>query len=169
VPGLVSQILHVRKRAFRREPPAVSAARAWEASPPAGATPLEWLPLTGEPAGTPADIERTARTHSCRMQIEAFHTGQKSGMSVEGCQVQSAKKTGAAAAVLSVIAAALTNLRLAVRDPGLASRTATDIVPAVWGEALSRHRKGRPKEWTVAELWNALARLGGHLTLQRSD
>ena len=154
---------HVRQGDFRREPLALTAVRAWEADPPAGVAGLEWLLLTNEPAETPAEIEQSARRYACRRPIEEYHKGQKSGMSVEGCQAPSADKMAAVVAVLSVIAVALMNLRLVVRAPAAAAEPAAGRVPALWVAVLSRQQTGRPRAWTVAEFWSALARLGGHV------
>lgn len=87
-------------------------------------------------------------------------------MSVEGCQAPSADTMAAVAAVVavrSVSAVALMNLRLVPRDPAAAAEPAAARVPALWVEVLSRQPTGRPRDWTVAEFWNALARLGGYL------
>jgi hypothetical protein len=153
---------HVQKGDFRREAVDLTAVRVWEERPPAGVDPLEWLLLTNEPAATPAEIRQVADWYADRMQIEEFHKAQKSGAGVEGCQVQSVTKMAAFVAVFSVIAVGLLNLRLAVRRPDLAARPATDVVPAVWVEVLSRQQKGTPRAWTVAEFWVHLARLGGY-------
>lgn len=153
---------HVRTGDFRREALPLTGVRVWEANPPAGETPLEWILLTNEPAATPAEIRRVADWYADRMQIEEFHKVQKSGTRVEGCQVQSVEKMAAVVALLSVIAVGLMNLRLAVRLPDQADRPATDLVPAVWVEVLSRQQHGTPRDWTVAQFWLALARLGGY-------
>lgn len=153
---------HVKKGHYRDEPVPVNAVRVWEADPPAGAEPLEWVLLTSEPTDTPDHLRTIADWYACRMQIEEFHKVQKSGTRVEGCQVQSAKKMAAFVAVLSVVAVGLMNLRLAARDPEAAARPAATVVPAVWVEVLSRTLRGRPKAWTAGEFWVHLARLGGY-------
>ena len=154
---------HVRKGGFRREALELTAVRVWEADPPAGASVLEWLLLTGESVADPEDLERVARWYACRMQIEEYHKVQKSGTRVEGCQVQSAGKMAALVALLSVVAVGLMNLRLAARDPVLAERPASEVVPAAWVDVLSRFRKGVPKGWTTGQFWVELARMGGYM------
>ena len=154
---------HVKKGEYRSEPMEVAVVRVWEENPPAGQKALEWFLIANEPAGTPSEIQQLAAWHACRMQIEEFHKVQKSGMAVEGCQVQSVEKMAAIVAVLSVLAVPLMNARLAMRDPELAALPATAMVPELWVEVLKRRTKGRPREWTVAAFWNALARLGGYL------
>ena len=123
---------------------------------------MEWFVLTNEPAGTPAEIERVARWYACRMQIEEFHKVQKSGASVEGCQVQSVEKMAALVAVLSVISVAMLNLRLSARTPALAGLPAESVVPRAWVEVLSRMQSGRVVSYTVGEFWVEPARAGGY-------
>ena len=154
---------HVRKGESRREAVAVTAVRVWEVDPAGGGEALEWFVLTNEPAGTPAEIERVARWYACRMQIEEFHKVQKSGASVEGCQVQSVEKMAALVAVLSVISVAMLNLRLSARTPALAGLPAESVVPRAWVEVLSRMQSGRVASYTVAEFWVELARAGGYM------
>lgn len=153
---------HVKKGAYRNEAIAVGAVRIWEAAPPPGVEPLEWLLLTGEAVDTPQRLQHVGEWYACRMQVEEYHKVQKSGLRVEGCQVQSASKMAALVAVLSVVAVALMNLRLAVRDPEVAKRPAEEVVPRVWVDVLSRTQRGRPMRGTVADFWVTLARLGGY-------
>ena len=153
---------HVKFGNYRDEPVPVGAVRIWEADPPPGAEALEWLLLTGDAVDTPDRIRTIGDWYACRMQIEEFHKVQKSGAQVEGCQVQSAAKMAAFAAVLSVVSVGLMNLRLAIRDPETANRPAEEIVPAVWVEVLGRYQLGRAVRWTAGEFWVALARLGGY-------
>jgi hypothetical protein len=108
---------HVRRGNYAPAPLVVNVIRVWEAAPPTGVEPLEWRILTGEPIDGPAAIERAARWYACRMPIEEFHKVQKSGVQVEGYQLQSAKRMGAVVALMSVVAVGLMNIRLAARDP----------------------------------------------------
>ena len=154
---------HVRKGRHRRESVAVNAVRVWEEHPPAGVEALEWILPTGEPVDTPEQLRQVADWYACRMQIEEFHKVQKSGMSVEGCQVQCVEKMAALVAVLSVVSVGLMNLRLAMRNPATAERPARELVPALWVQVLSLMRTGRRQpDWTVEHFWVQLARLGGY-------
>lgn len=154
---------HVQRGPFRKEPLEMTVVRAWEPAPPKGVEPLEWLLLTSEAALSPEEQKQICVWYSCRMQIEEYHKVQKSGVGVEKYQVQSVKKMAAIVAILSVVAVALMNLRLAARNPALANLPADAFVPKVWVVVLSRMMKGKTKNWTVAEFWVHLARLGGYL------
>ncbi len=154
---------HVQKGLHRRETVAVNAVRVWEEHPPAGVEALDWILLTGEAVGTPEQLRQVADWSACRRHIEEFHKGQKSGLSVEGCQVQCVGKMAALVAVLSVVSVGLMNLRLAMRNPATAERPARELVPALWILVLSRMQTGRVQpEWTVEQFWVQLARLGGY-------
>ncbi len=154
---------HVQTGHHRREAVAVNAVRVWEGPASAGVEALEWLLLTGEPVDTPEQLRQVADWYACRMQIEEYHKVQKTGLSVEGCQVQSVEKMAALVAVLSVVSVGLMNLRLAMRHPATASRPASGLVPSLWIQVLSRNQTGRVQPgWTVAQFWVQLARLGGY-------
>lgn len=154
---------HVRKGEYRREPLAVWAIRVWEADPPAGADGLEWVLLTNRPADTPDRLRAAVGHYECRPLVEEYHKGQKTGAGIERLQLRDVTSLKAAIALLSVVAVALVNLRVAGRDPGRAAEPARRHVPAVWVRVLSVWRHRAERELTVAEFTLALARLGGHL------
>ena len=160
---------HVRKGRYSKKSLELTGIRVWEPDPPVAkpgaetVAPLEWFLLTGESADTPESLAAVVDWYAARMQIEEYHKVQKSGMGVETLPVQSVAKLGAMVAVLSVIAVALMNLRLAARDPVVRDRPARNVVPALWIEVLgiARNRR-RVKPLTVLEFWTELARLGGY-------
>jgi hypothetical protein len=154
---------HVRKGNFDRAGIPLTAIRVWEAAPPAGAEPLEWILLTSDAVDDDEALKRWVQWYSCRMWIEEYHKVQKTGVGIERLQVQDAKKLQALIGVLSVIAVTLLNLRVAARDPQQSEQPAERYVPQLWVEVLSlwRYRGHRPL--TVAEFTQALGRLGGHL------
>jgi hypothetical protein len=154
---------HVRKGEFRRESLTVWAIRVWERDPPAGADGLEWVLLTSQPADTPDRLRVVVGYYECRPIIEEYHKGQKTGAGIEKLQLQDAASLKAAIALLSVVAVALVNLRVAGRDPARAAEPARAHVPAVWVRVLSVWRYRAERDLTVAEFALALARLGGHL------
>jgi len=147
----------------RGVPLAVWAVRAWEQQPPAGAEPTDWLLLTDVPVEGVAGAWERVGWYACRMVVEDYHKGMKTGVGVEQLQLTRRDRLEAAVAVLSVVAVVL----LAVRDAGREARTAeapaSAWVPAAWVELLSlwRHKEARPG-WTVGEFLSALGRLGGH-------
>lgn len=154
---------HVRKGAFAREGIPVTAIRVWEPSPPDGAEPLEWILLASGELKEIDELKQWVYWYSCRMWIEEYHKVQKTGAGIERLQVQDARKLQALIGVLSVVAVALLNLRVAARNPQQAEHPADRYVPPICVEVLSRWRYQEHRRLTVAEFTSALARLGGHL------
>jgi hypothetical protein len=154
---------HVRKGNYRREALDVWAIRVWEECPPAGESALEWVLLTDAPLVTAQDLRRVVGYYECRPLIEEFHKGQKTGVGIERLQLQDAESVQAAIALLSVVATALVNLRVAARDAACHAEPAGRYVPQLWVRVLSIWRHGAERELTVGEFTLALGRLGGHL------
>lgn len=159
---------HVRKGRYRKEPVAVWAIRVWEPSPPEGQEPLEWLLLTDQAIPEAATLRRVVGWYECRPLVEEFHKGQKTGVGIEKLQLQDAESVRAAIALLSVVAVAFLNLRLAARDEEKAGQPARGFVPKLWVKVLSVWRYKEERELTVREFTLALGRLGGHLN-RKSD
>jgi hypothetical protein len=159
---------HVRKGRYRKEPVPVWAIRVWEPSPPAGQEPLEWLLLTDQAIPDAATLRRVVGWYECRPIIEEFHKGQKTGVGIEKLQLQDVASVQAAIALLSVVAIAFLNLRLAARDEEKAKQPARVYVPKLWVKVLSIWRYKEERDLTVREFTLALGRLGGHLN-RKSD
>jgi hypothetical protein len=159
---------HVQKGQYRKEPLPLWVIRVWEPSPPSGEAPLEWLLLTDQPITDGDHLRRVAGWYACRPIIEEFHKGQKTGVGIEKLQLQDAESVQAAIALLSVVAIAFLNLRLAARDEEKAQQPAQRHVPTLWVRVLSIWRYREVREMTVREFTLALGRLGGHLN-RKSD
>ena len=153
---------HVKKGEYRSEPMTLNAIRVWEADPPAGEKPLEWLLLTNEAVDCPEALQRVVGWYACRMQIEEYHKVQKSGLKIESPQLQSVDRLAPLVALLSVVAIGLMNLRLSARDPQSAEVPATEVVPRLWVRVLSVMRCGSEQDWSVSAFMIELAGLGGY-------
>jgi hypothetical protein len=147
----------------RGVPLALWAVRVWEPAPPADVEAINWLLLTDVAVDTLEDAWERVGWYACRMAVEDYHKGMKTGVGVERLQLTTRHRLEAAIAVLSVVAVVLLALRDAGRQPDTAAQAASAWVPAEWVELLSlwRHREARPG-WTVGEFLAALGRLGGH-------
>jgi hypothetical protein len=148
----------------RGVPLAVWAVRVWEPDPPAGVEAIDWLLLTNVGVGSPEDAWERVAWYACRMVVEDYHKGMKTGVSVEEFQLTTRGRLEAAVAVLSVVAVVLLAVRDAGRSAATAARPASAWVPPWWVEVLSRWRhngQARPG-WTLGEFLLALGRLGGH-------
>ena len=163
---------HVRKGEYRREELTLTVVRVWEQSPPEGEEALEWLLLTGEEEAGGEDKgalgRRVAFWYSRRWVVEDLHKGMKTGAGVEKPQLQDVESLKAAIALLSVVAVALVNLRIAARDEEKAKEPAARYVPRLWVKVLSIWRHKGERDLSVREFTLALARLGGHLN-RKSD
>ena len=158
---------HVKKGHYPDRPLSMVAIRVREADPPAGTVALEWLLLTGEACESVEEVHQVVDWYSCRTQIEEYHKVQKSGVGVEDFRVQSAKKLHAMIAVVSAIAVAMMNLRLAARDEKLREKPAEEFVPKEWVKVLQMALKAvlgkcPTGPMTVRDFWVGLARLGGY-------
>jgi hypothetical protein len=161
--GAVLRPPQVRKGNHPRVPVPITVVRVWEADPPAGVAPLEWLLLTDQPVAAAEQARQLADYYACRWQIEEYHKAQKSGALIESCQFQSGKKVRALIAVLSVVSVMLMNLRLAARDPVRRAQPATTAVPMAWVAILER-LKVRPRPLvSVGDFYAHLAWLGGYM------
>jgi hypothetical protein len=99
------------------------AVRVWEAAPPEGQTPVEWMLVTSEKLETVADILRIAEYYTLRWLIEQYHQCLKSGCKVERRQLESADRLGPLIGMLCPVAARLLQLKNDVRlDPDRLAR-----------------------------------------------
>lgn len=159
---------HVRKGTYRKEAVPVWAVRVWEVNPPAGEEALEWFLLSDQEISDTESLRRVVGWYECRPVIEEYHKGQKTGVGIEKLQLQDAQSVQAAIALMSVVAVALVNLRVAARDTQQADRPAEQVVPRLWVGVLSIWRYKEVRALTIREFTLALARLGGHLN-RKSD
>jgi hypothetical protein len=147
----------------RGVPLVVWAVRVWEPMPPEGVEAIDWLLLTNVEVLTLEDAWERVGWYACRMVVEDYHKGMKTGVSIEDLQLTTRGRLEAAIAVLSVVAVVLLAVRDAGRSEATAARPAVEWVPPAWVEVLSlwRHKQARPG-WSVGEFLMALGRLGGH-------
>jgi hypothetical protein len=137
--------------------------RVWEANPPAGEEPLEWILLTNVPVETAADVQECVGWYQRRPIVEEYHKGQKTGCGIETFQFEKIERLEPAIALISAIATTLLRLRDAARAPDADQRPATDVVAAEYVEVLTAHyRKRLSATPTIKAFYMHVARLGGH-------
>jgi hypothetical protein len=146
-----------------KEARAAWAIRVWEPSPPAGQERLEWLLLTDQEITGPARLREVVGYYECRAVVEEYHKCQKTGVGIELLQLQSRAGLEPLIALLSVVAVALVNLRVAARQEGAACRPAREVADPLWVKVLSVWRYQEERDLSVLEFTLALGRLGGHL------
>jgi hypothetical protein len=153
---------HKKQGEHSKNPLTLWAARVWEARPPEGEKPLEWILLTNEPLDSVAAAERVIGWYQARWVIEEFHKAMKTGCGIERLQFTAEERLQPAIALLSVVALTLLNLRAAARTTHAKTRAASEIVSQDYVELLSLWRHREVRDLTIHEFFYALARLGGH-------
>lgn len=139
------------------------AVRVWESNTPKGEEPLEWILLTNCPVNDRADAGLRIDWYGKRWIVEEYHKGMKTGCSIESMQFELIERLEPAIAILSVTATTLLRLRDAVRAPDADTRPATEVVDAVYVDALASCYPSRMKgKITVLKFYMHVARLGGH-------
>lgn len=139
------------------------AIRVWEPSPPEGQEALEWLLLTDQEITDAQRLREVVGYYESRAVVEEYHKCQKTGVGIELLQVQSRAGLEPLIALLSVVALALVNLRVAARQPEAADRPAREVADPLWVKVLSVWRYQEERDLSVREFTLALGRLGGHL------
>lgn len=148
-------------RAAEREkyPPSLDLWAVWvrELNPPKGVEALNWLLLTSLEAATREAVLEVVRLYTLRWRIERLHYVLKSGLKVEGLQIDDATAMMRALAVYWVVAWRILSLLYRSRtEPGEA---AAKHLSASELEVLAAKLGDRPE--TLQEVVHQVARLGG--------
>src|SRR6476620_2735157 len=98
---------------------------------------IDWLLLTNVAVDALGDAWQRVAWYACRMVVEDYHKGMKTGVSIEELQLTTRGRLEAAIAVLSVVAVVL----LAVRDGG-APRVGVDTACVGGGAVLVAAQAG---------------------------
>jgi hypothetical protein len=135
----------------------------WEATPPPGATPVEWWLLTTEPIDTPDQVRQVVTWYRTRWLIEEFFKSLKTGCAYEQRQLESFETLLIALALLAPVAWQLLVLRHLARD--LPTARATVILTPRQLAVLRTTPAGQALTGTpsIRDALRAVARLGGHL------
>jgi hypothetical protein len=133
----------------------------WEASPPPGQEPIDWVLFTTEPIDTVAQLHTVVDYYRCRWLIEELFKALKTGCAFEKRQLESYHALSNALAIFSVVAWRLLLMRAVSRaSPDAPS---TSVLSTTQLQLLQRRLKLRKPLETAQEALFAVARLGGHL------
>lgn len=140
----------------------INVVRVWEASPPEGCTPVEWLLYTNEPIATAQDILDVVDHYRARWVIEEYFKAVKTGCAYESRQLEDYESLLNALAVSAPIAYEALRVRTLARatPDAAASAVATDAEIEVL-RALGR--RPLPVAPTARDVLLAIAALGGHI------
>ena len=136
--------------------------RVWEANPPPGEEPVEWVLFTSDPIDTEAQILEIVDRYRARWTIEEYFKALKTGCAYEKRQLEDYESLANLLAVFAPIACTLLHLRSeARRNPDAPANlvlTSSQIeVLRVLG------RIPLPEAPTQREVLLAVAALGGHI------
>lgn len=134
--------------------------RVWEAHPPAGVKPLEWILLVSAPVDTFEDALEAAMRYTSRWIIEEFHKALKSCLGAERLQLEDGHRLAAAISLQSLAAVRLVQLKEALRLDPDAPAAALGWEPLVLTILAKRTKR---KLRTIRDVALAIGRLGGHL------
>lgn len=157
-------LLPPRAKAAQVEGERVQVVWAYEAHPPLGQVPIDWLLLTTLPVDDGAQAAQCVHYYSLRWLVERFHFTLKSGCQVEALQLESADRFMRALATYSLVAWRLLWLTYAARQhPQQSCETVLTLTE--W-QVLAHHfeparRKRQPPSLHQAVRW--IAQLGGFL------
>lgn len=147
------------------EPQLVWAIRVWEAQPPEGAEPLEWILLTSVPTTSLAHAWERVGWYERRWVVEDYHQCLKTGCRIEARQVRTAERVIRLLGLLAPLAVRLVQLRdLARRAP---DTPAAQVVEADLLALVAAQAHHPPSQMTTADFWREVARLGGYLARRR--
>lgn len=156
------ELLSPKKSRTPETAQAINVVRVWEANPPAGAAPIEWLLYTSEPIETPEQQLAVVDYYRARWTIEEYFKAIKTGCDFEKRQLQDFEALTNLLATFAPIAYRLLLLRSEVaRAPDKPASTvlSTDELDVL----RARGRLKLPPEPTVRDAYLAIAALGGHI------
>ena len=141
---------------------AINVVRVWEANPPAGAAPIEWLLYTSEPIETPEQQLAVVDYYRARWTIEEYFKAIKTGCDFEKRQLQDFEALTNLLATFAPIAYRLLLLRSEVaRAP---DEPASTVLSTEQIDVLrARGRTKLSEKPTVHDAYLAIAALGGHI------
>jgi len=153
-------------------PRTVRAIHLRELDPPDDADPIDWMLLTSEPVESFADARRIIGYYRQRWVIEQWHRALKEGCRLEQCQLASIENLQRLAALLSIIAVRLLQLRDLAdpdRQPSLADRPEAlrRTCPILWVRIVAALAGIEPMQLTPRRFFLTIAKRGGHLGRKR--
>ena len=141
-------------------PIACTVVRVWEAAPPDGVEPLEWILLCDGAVRDVAEARERIARYATRWLIEEYHKALKTGLGAERLQFDQGASIIATVAVMSVVALRLVELREQLRRDADAPAGASGLSEL---EIEILRRRLQRDVTTVRDVALAIGRLGGHM------
>jgi hypothetical protein len=152
--------------ARQQAPVALQVVCVQEQSPPSGSAGLRWVLYTTLPVSSYDEAVRIVTYYERRWVIEEWHKALKAGCQAERRQLRLAERLEPLLGVLGVVAVRLLQLRALARTQP--QRLASECVPEEYVRVLQRLRRAKAGvNWTVAQFFAEVAKLGGFLGRKR--
>jgi hypothetical protein len=136
--------------------------RVWEAEPPEGEPPVEWVLITNTPIANIADALQAVERYRARWMIEEYFKALKTGCAYESRQLEDFESLVNVLAVLAPIACTLLDMRSKMRcAPDAPAETVVTKDELEVLRVISRIKL--PPIPTVKDALLAIAALGGHI------
>lgn len=154
------------------EPQTVTAIHLREIDAPADAEPIDWMLLTSEPVDNFPQARAIISYYQYRWVIEEWHRALKEGCRLEQSQLESIDNLQRLAALLSIMAVRLIQLRdladpertgPAADEPAALQRTC----PRLWIAVVAALANVDPMKLTPRRFFLAIAQRGGYLNRKR--
>jgi hypothetical protein len=146
----------------------VNLVRVWEAEPPVGEVPIEWIIATTEPIGTPDQVLRVVDIYRKRWIVEEYFKALKTGCAVEERGFLTGHALQNVFALSLPVAWQLLAMRALSRlpEPVNASTVLTETQLTVLHHATRKlpPKQRPPRNPSVRAALLAIAALGGHVT-----
>lgn len=134
-----------------------------ECDPPADQPPLQWVLLTSEPVATVADAWRIVRYYRHRWLIEEWHRVLKEGCRVEAAQFDDALDVQRLAAIKSIIAVRLLQMRDLAEQAGDDPTQLQRTTPPAWVQVVATLAQTPATKLTPKQFYLTIAKRGGYL------
>jgi hypothetical protein len=136
--------------------------RIWEAAPPEGVEPLEWVLVSTLPVRTAEELFRCQDWYARRWTVaEDFHQAEKTGCREEKVRFQDGQSLAAVLAVLSVLAVRVLQLRQVAR--ACPEEPAERVAEPAEIELVQQTLGVKVEPWTIRQFVRGVAMLGGFL------
>jgi len=124
---------------------------------------VEWMLLSSEEVRTATQAQEVINHYKHRWQIEEWHRCLKQGCALEQIQLKSVAAIQKAAAICSVVAVRLLQLKQLSRDAGLSPVPALTVMPAAMVAVAAAQAGKSTERLSVKEFYEQVAKTGGWL------
>src|SRR5712692_11565720 len=159
--GSVRLLPPLSQQASNLRPLVVWVVHVWEAEPPEGVEPVEWVRLSSVPIQTLEQAAERVDWYRGRWIVEDYHQGLKTGCRVEQRQVQSYEGLRRLLGLLAPAAVRLLQVRATARQ--CPEQPASQVLPTDVVQVVAAKAEVPAGQLTAQQCWYTIARFGGYL------